>query len=273
MAPRVQPDVRLLGDADAAAGDPRRRDRLRHRRRPSRLRRQDRGREVVRRRLGPHRRGRPRHLRRRPDRGGRQQHRRHRRRRLLGRVARREGRRRQRPDRRRGRGEGDQVGGRAGRARDQHEPGRLPRPARSRPGRLLAARGAGDRLGARPRRRDRGRRREQHGHAAQPVAVRELSGGAAARARRQRACARRLRPRLLAPGQDLQRHRRSRCRHPLDLPARAHGRDQGVSGAGLLELCPGRLPQGPGHVVRSSAGERRGGSPARGPARTSGPSR
>ena len=100
----------------------------------------------------------------------------------------------------------------------------------------------------------------------QPVAVRELSGGAAARARRQRARARRLRPRLLAPGQDLQRHRRSRRRHPLDLPARAHGRDQGVPGAGLLELCPGRLPQGPGHVVRSSAGERRGGSPARGPA-------
>ena len=62
-------------------------------------------------------------------------------------------------------------------------------------------------------------------------------------------------------------------RHPLDVPARAHGREQGVSGAGLLELCPGRLPQGPGHVVRSAAGERRGGSPARGPARASGPSR
>ena len=99
-----------------AAAGPRRRDRLRHRRRPSRLRRQDRRGEVVRRRLCPRRRGRPRHVRRRSDRGGRQQHGRDRRRRLVGRAARREGGRRQRPDRRRGRGQGDPLGGRARRA-------------------------------------------------------------------------------------------------------------------------------------------------------------
>ena len=257
VAPRVQPDVRLLGDADAPACGPRRRDRLRHRRRPSRLRGQDRRREVVRRRLRPRRRGGPRHVRSRSDRSGRQQHGRDRRRRLLGRAPRREGRRRQRPDRRRGRGQGDPLGGRARCARDQHEPRRLPRSARSRPGCVLAARGAGGRLGARQGRRHRRRGREQHRHAAAAVAVRELPGGAPARARRQRARAGRLRPRLLAPGQDLQRHRCARRRHPLDLPARPHGRDEGVPGAGLLELRARRLPQGPGHVVRGAAGERR----------------
>ena len=34
-------------------------------------------------------------------------------------------------------------------------------------------------------------------------------------------------------------------RHPLDLPARADRRDEGVSRAGLFELRAGRLPQGP----------------------------
>ena len=105
--------------------------------------------KTLRRRLRARRQRGPRHVRRRADRGGRRQHRRHRRDGPLGRVARREGRRQRRPDRRRGRGERDPLGGRAGRARDQHEPGRLPRPARPRAGRLLAARGAGDRLGAR----------------------------------------------------------------------------------------------------------------------------
>ena len=71
------------------------------------------------------------------------------------------------------------------------------------------------------------------------VAVRELPGGIAARARSERDSAGRLRPRLLAPRQDLRRHRRARCRHPLDLPARAHRRDEGVPGAGLLELRAG----------------------------------
>ena len=236
VASRVQPDVRLLGDADAARVGPGCGDRLRHRRRASRLRRQDRRFEDIRRRLGPRRRGGARDVRRRLDRRRRQQLGRDRRLRLLRRAPRREGRRRQRPDRRRGRGEGDQMGRRPRRARDQHEPGRLPRPARPRPGCVLAARGAGDRLGARQGRRRRRGGRQQHGHAAAAVAVRELSGGASARARRQRARPRRLRARLLAPGQDLHRHRRAGRRHPLDLPAGSDRRDEGVRGAGLLQL-------------------------------------
>ena len=44
-------------------------------------------------------------------------------------------------------------------------------------------------------------------------------------------------------------------------------------GAGLLELRARRLPQGRGDVVRRAAGERRRGGPARGQARTCGPSR
>ena len=114
--------------------------------------------------------------------------------------------------------------------------------------------------------RDRGRGREQHRHAAPALAVRELPGGAAACARRQRARTGWVCSRLLAPGQDLQRHRRARRRHPLDLPARPHRRVQGLPGAGLLELRPRRLPQGPGHVVRGAAGERCRSRSARGQA-------
>ena len=113
-----------------------------------------------------------------------------------------------------------------------------------------------------------GRCREQHRHAATAVAVRELSSGAAACARRQRARAGRFRPRLLTPRQDLQRHRRAGCGHPLDLPASPHGGDEGLPGAGLLELRARRLPQGPGHVVRGAAGERGGGGSSRGQAQS-----
>ena len=112
-----------------------------------------------------------------------------------GRAARRQGRRRRRPDRRRGRGQGDPLGGPERRAGDQPEPRRPPRPARPA-------------TGTRSRRSRRTAIGWAHGRASSSsprsgtaeqvpptaVAVRELSRGAAARPRGQRARPRRLRP-------------------------------------------------------------------------------
>ena len=104
-----------------------------------------------------------------------------------GRAHRREGRLAERDDRGRGRGEGDPVGGRQRRARDQHLPRRPPRPPEAEPRHLLAARGGGDPLRGEARRgRGRGRRERRPG-AALAVALRELPGRAPARPRRERA--------------------------------------------------------------------------------------
>ena len=188
-------------------------------------------------------------------------------RRLLRRAPRREGRRRQRPDRRRGRGEGDQVGGRAAGARvinmslgGFRDP-RDPDLDAFSPLEAQAAIGWAHGRGV----RSSWPRSEQHRRAAAAVAVRELSGGAAARARRQRPRPRRFRPRLLAPGQDLQRQAAPGVGILSTFP-RPHRRGEGVPGAGLLELRVRRLPQGPGHLLRGAAGERGRRRPARGPA-------
>ena len=179
-----------------------------------------------------------------------------------------------RPDRRRGRGEGDQVGGRAGRARDQHEPRRLPRPARPRPRRVLAARGAGDRLGPRPRRPRRGRRREQRRTPPRPWPYASYPAALAARARRQRARAGRLRPRLLEPRPDLQRHRRARRRASSRRSrARSPRRRRSARSRATRAARPDDYRKGRGDVVRRAAGERRRGGPARGSGRSCGPSR
>ena len=72
-------------------------------------------------------------------------------------------------------------------------------PLRPVPRHVLAARGGGGRLRRGTWCRRRRRRRERRPVATRAVAFRELSGGAAARARRQRLRAGRLRPRLLQP--------------------------------------------------------------------------
>ena len=85
-----------------------------------------------------------------------------------------------------------------------------PRPARPGSRHVLAARGGCCRLCLREGRRGRRCGRECRAGGDQAVAVRELPGRAAARPRCQRARSRRLRPLVLEPRQDLQRHRSTR---------------------------------------------------------------
>ena len=80
------------------------------------------------------------------DRRGDEQRCRHRRHRLSGSAADRQGRAQRRSDPVEGGGEGDPLGGRSGRARDQPQPGGPARPARSAPGHIFAPRGRGDSL-------------------------------------------------------------------------------------------------------------------------------
>ena len=99
------------------------------------------------------------------------------------------------------------------------------------------------------------------------MAVRQLSGRAAARARRQRARAATAPspPSRTATGSTTTSPRRAWAivsTFPLALTAEV----EGVRRAGLLELRARRLPQGRGNVVRRAAGERRGRRPARRPA-------
>ena len=101
-------------------------------------------------------------------------------------APRREGRPQRRVDLPRGRGQGDSLGGRQRRARDQPQPGRPARPGEPFPRHVLAARGGGGAVRRREgRARRRGRRQRRRTDARLAVAVRELPGGAAARRRRQ----------------------------------------------------------------------------------------
>ena len=106
------------------------------------------------------------------------------------------------------------------------------------------------------------------------VAVRALSGGAAARDRRQRGAAGRLGAGVLEPRRGLQRPRRagrrrsSRRSRAIWSTATARLRRPAV-----LRLRPGRVPGRDRHVVRGAAGLRGGGAAARRRTRRSRPTR
>ena len=111
---------------------------------------------------------------------------------------------------------------------------------------------------ARGRRRGRERRPGAH----LTVAIRELSGGSAARRRRER-LARRLRARVLEPRPDLQRHRRARTGHRLHVSAAADQRPADVRRAGVLAVRPESTaaPRGRRSRRRKSQPPRRSCSP------------
>ncbi len=191
--------IRRLGAASDAAGDARCRHRLRHRRRASGIRREDREQEELRRRFGASGPPRPRHVRRGPHcriarkRGG------NRRDGVPGAAARREGRsrRRRRPV---GRGGARHpLGRRPARKRDQPQPRRSPRPARPDPRRVLATRGGRRCVCDPPRSHRRGSRWQRRPRPGGAVALRELPGCASARARSQRRRSRRQRAHVLEP--------------------------------------------------------------------------
>ena len=123
---------------------------------------------------------------------------------------------------------------------------------------VLAARGGRGRVRRLERRRRRRCRRELGPGADEPVEVRELSGGAAARARRQRDDRHGRDPDVLEPRPDLQRHRGAGPADPLDPSPAADRALPGVHGAGLLELRARGVSRGAGDVVRRAAGERGG---------------
>ena len=150
------------------------------------LARTDPRRGELRRRQRAHRHARARNLRRGAHRRGRRQRRRHRGARAVRAAPRREGGHEVARDPGGSGGEGDPLGGRQRCARDQHEPRRDPRPARSRAGYVLTARGRRRRLRGHERRRRRRSGRKLRPGACEPVEVRELSGGAPSRPRRQR---------------------------------------------------------------------------------------
>ena len=209
----------------------------------------------LRRRHRAHGRARARNLRRGAHRRGRRQRGRHRRARAVCAAPRREGGHEVARDPGGGRGEGDPLGGRQRCARDQHEPRRHPRSARSRAGHVLTARGRRGRVrGHERRRRRRGGRKLRPG-AGEPLEVRELSVGAPARPRRQRDDRHGRRPDVLESRPDLQRHRGARAPDPLDPPAAADGPLPRLLRAGVLELRPRRVSRGAGDVVRRAAGE------------------
>ena len=187
---------------------------------------------------------------------GVEQRHRHRGSRAVGAAARREGRHEVARDPGRGGGEGDPLGRRQRRARHQHEPRRHPRPARSRSRHVLAARGRRGRVCGLERRRRRRCGRQLRPGTVEPVEVRELSGGAPARSRRQRDDRHGRRPDVLESRPDLQRHRSARAADPLGPSAPADGALSAVLGAGVLELRPRGVPRGAGDVVRRAAGER-----------------
>ena len=92
-------------------------------------------------------------------------------------------------------------------------------------------------------RRDRGRGREQQDtpprpwpYASYPAACRTCSASARSRGTAP--------SRLLAPRQDLRRHRRPRRRHPLDVSARAHRRDEGLPEQGYSSCAPDDFRKG-----------------------------
>ncbi len=175
----------------------------------------------------------------------------------------REGRAQRRPHPARCGSRRDSLGRRLGCARDQPQPLRAARPRA--PGeRQLFRRGGGRRrVRGEERRAPRRSRRQRRRRSDRAVAVRRLSRGAAARARRERADEARQRPRLLEPRHDLQRPLGAGLRHLLDVPAHDHLAAALVPRPGLLRLRDGRLPQSRGNLVRCATGRRSRGSALR----------
>ena len=148
-------------------------------------------------------------------------------------------------------------------ARDQPVARRPARPAAARPRHLLGARGGGDPLRVHQRRRGRRRGRERRPGADLTVALRELSGRAAARHRCERARARRrLRACVLEPRPDLQRHRGAGTGHRLDLSAAADQRPADVRRAGYSPCGPEEYRRAEDVLCRA-AGCGYSGAPAR----------
>ena len=118
-------------------------------------------------------------------------------------------------------------------------------PQRSEPGHVFAPRGRGRPVRGGQGRARRGGGRERGRRADRAVGLRRLSGGAAARRRRQLARTRRDRAELLEPRRPLQRHRRARRGDPLHAAARADGDlatrlpPQGYSDCGPIEFRRG----------------------------------
>ena len=263
VVPRVQRLLHLVADAAVVRADPRGRHRLGRRRRPPRPRREDPRREELRRRFGASRPARPWQLRGRDSsaqvsttasasQGSR----------LVRTAPRREGRDEVPDDPGGGGGEGDSLGRRQRRARDQHEPRRDPRPARPGPRHVLAARGRRGRVRRLERCRRRRGCRELGPGADEPVEVRELSGRAAARPRRERDERHRRHPAfsnrdriyndIAAPG----------LRIVSILPRPLTARFPPCTEQGYSSCGPGGVPRGAGDVVRGAAGERGGSRPA-----------
>ena len=179
VVPRQRSRLVVLADAAAALSDQRRRDRLGHRRDASRVHGSSRGREVVRRRLAVPRRPGPRNVRRgeiaaNPFNGQGIAGMAFNARLMIAKVV--------EPDGyglAQGRGRGDPLGGRQRRARDQSQPRRRPRSARSVARHLFAARAGGGRVRVFER-RGRGRGgRQRPAVAGDAVGLRALSGVAA----------------------------------------------------------------------------------------------
>ena len=261
---RRQPRLRRLADAAAARARAGGGDRLGRRPRAPRPRAPGRAREELRRRLRAGHAG-ARDDRRGDHRGGARQRDGHRRPRAGRGADRRQGRRPRRHGLGRGRGARDPLGRRPRRPDRQHLTRRAPRPTQHRPRHVLAARGGGCALRGPARRRDRRRGRERRPGAVDPVALRELPRRAAPRPRRQRARAKRRVPGVLEPRRGLQRRRRARRGHHLDLPPVGDRRAAELPRAGLHAVRDRRLPAARRDVVRRPAGDGRRGEPARRP--------
>ena len=173
-----------------------------------------------------------------------------------------------------GRGRGDPLGGRQGRAGDQPQPRRRARPARPAARHVLAARAGGGRVRVLEGRGRRRGGRQRAAVAGDAVGLRALSGGAAARDRRQRAAAGRLGARLLEPRRRLQRPRRAgRRRSSRRSRATSSTRRSRLRRRAVLRLRAVRVPRRDRHVVRGAAGLRGGGAAARRRIRRSPPTR
>ncbi len=214
---------------------------------------------------------RARNIRRGPHRGQRGQRSRHRRPCSLGAAARGKGRHERSVDTHRRRGPCDPLGGRARRARDQHEPRRATRSARSESRQLLAARGGCRSVRGPERSGCRGRGRKRRPGADEPLELRQLSRGLATCPRSELGDSGRTGSQVLEPRSDLQRPGGPRGRDPVHVPAVADLALSGVFRARVLELWAGRLPGGAGHVVLGAPGERcRGDPPEPAPAPSAG---
>ena len=120
------------------------------------------------------------------------------------------------------------------------------RPVPPEPGHVLDGRAGGDRLRRPAAARSSSQRSGTATTRRGAVAVRALSGRAAARGRGQRAHRQGQRAGVLEPRRALQRPRRARRRDPLVGPAGADREAAVVRRPGLLRLRPTRVPAGEG---------------------------